>query len=177
VAHPDQQSSIRPELRGPRLALSPVSAEHLPRLRELHLLPQIRRWWLTPAAEWPFDEPGAVPYAICVNGAVIGFIQWYAEEDPAYRHAGIDIFLDPAWHGQGLGTEAVAVMCAHLIDDLGHHRVIIDPAAANEAAIRSYRKVGFKPVGVLRQYTRREDGAWEDGLLMDLLADELVRTG
>ena len=43
------------------------------------------------------------------------------------------------------------------------------------AAIRCYAKVGFRPVGVLRRYERGLDGTWHDGLLMDLLADELVR--
>jgi aminoglycoside 6'-N-acetyltransferase len=34
--------------------------------------------------------------------------------------------------------------------------------------------VGFKPVGVMRQYERDETG-WHDGLLMDLLTAELIR--
>ncbi|GAA4530723.1 GNAT family N-acetyltransferase [Amycolatopsis samaneae] len=37
--------------------------------------------------------------------------------------------------------------------------------------------LGFRPVGVLRQYERGADGTWHDGLLMDLLADELTGTG
>jgi aminoglycoside 6'-N-acetyltransferase len=49
----------------------------------------------------------------------------------------------------------------------------IDPAAANEWAIRAYESVGFRRVGVMRQYWRGPDGAWRDGLLMDLLAEEL----
>jgi len=50
---------------------------------------------------------------------------------------------------------------------------IIDPAASNEPAIRCYAKVGFRPVGVMRQYERGPDGTFHDGLLMDLLRDEL----
>ena len=49
----------------------------------------------------------------------------------------------------------------------------IDPAAANTRAIRAYEKIGFRPVGVMRQYERAPDGTWRDGLLMDLLAGEL----
>ena len=67
------------------------------------------------------------------------------------------------------------VICAHLIDERGFHRLVIDPEVANEAAIASFGKVGFKPVGVMRRYIRDVDGEWKDGLLMDLLADELVR--
>ena len=51
---------------------------------------------------------------------------------------------------------------------------VIDPAAANDQAIRSYSKVGFRPVGVMRQYERGGDGHFHDGLLMDLLRGELA---
>jgi aminoglycoside 6'-N-acetyltransferase len=50
---------------------------------------------------------------------------------------------------------------------------VIDPAADNAAAIRAYEKVGFRPVGVMRKYWRAPDGEWRDGLLLDLLAEEL----
>ena len=49
----------------------------------------------------------------------------------------------------------------------------LEGKAANTAAIRAYEKAGFKPVGVMRQYERLPGGEWHDGLLMDLLADEL----
>jgi aminoglycoside 6'-N-acetyltransferase len=58
----------------------------------------------------------------------------------------------------------------HLIEERGHHRVTIDPAADNAAAIRTYEKVGFKPVGVMRAYERDVGGqGWHDGLLMELV--------
>jgi aminoglycoside 6'-N-acetyltransferase len=69
----------------------------------------------------------------------------------------------------------VRVLCEHLIDDRGFHRLVIDPEVENAAAIACYRKVGFRDVGVMRQYSRDRFGAWKDGLLLDLLADELVR--
>ena len=65
-------------------------------------------------------------------------------------------------------------LAAHLIHERGHHRLTVDPAAANTVAIRVYEKVGFRPVGVLREYWRSPEGIWSDGLLMDLLAPELL---
>ena len=85
--------------------------------------------------------------------------------------------LEPALEGEaraGLGTDAVRTLAIHLIDDLGHHRLTIDPAADNAAAIRAYEKVGFRAVGLMRRYERGSDGTWHDNLLMDLLADELT---
>lgn len=60
----------------------------------------------------------------------------------------------------------------HLFDERGHHRLAIDPAATNERAIRAYERVGFRPVGVKRQYERGPNGLWHDGLLMDLLTSD-----
>ena len=119
-------------------------------------------------------EDGTEFLAVELNGAVVGAIQWAAEHDPMYRHAGMDIYLDPAVHGRGVGTDAVRTLARHLVHTLGHHRLVIDPAVDNEPAIRCYAKVGFRPVGVMRQYERGADGEWHDGLLMDLLADELT---
>jgi aminoglycoside 6'-N-acetyltransferase len=119
-------------------------------------------------------EEGTETFVIERNGQVVGAIQWHAEDEPDYRHAGIDIYMDPAVHGRGLGADAIRTLARHLIDDLGHHRLVIDPAADNGAAIRCYTKVGFRPVGVMRNYERGLDGTWHDGLLMDLLADELI---
>lgn len=75
--------------------------------------------------------------------------------------------------GRGLGAEALRTVLRHLFDERGHHRATIDPAVENERAIRSYERVGFRPVGVVRRAERAPDGRWRDALLMDLLADEL----
>ena len=107
-------------------------------------------------------------------GSVAGAIQWHEDGGPMYRHAGIDLFLASAWQGRGLGTDALRTVARWLIKIRGHHRLTIDPAASNVRAIRTYARVGFRPVGILRRYERGLDGTWHDGLLMDLLADELV---
>jgi aminoglycoside 6'-N-acetyltransferase len=93
-----------------------------------------------------------------------------------YRHANLDIFLATEWQGQGLGSEALRLLAGHLFDERGHHRLTIDPAAANGRAIRAYERVGFRPVGVMREYERGPDRTWHDGLLMDLLATEFRPT-
>jgi aminoglycoside 6'-N-acetyltransferase len=113
-------------------------------------------------------------FSIELDGEILDLIQYHEEEDPMHRHAGIDLFLSEHVHGEGLGTDAVRTMARHLILDRGHHRLVIDPAADNAAAIRAYEKAGFRRVGVMRQYERLPGGEWHDGLLMDLSADELA---
>jgi aminoglycoside 6'-N-acetyltransferase len=100
----------------------------------------------------------------------VGLIQCTEELDPHYRHAGIDIAVHRDWHGAGVGTDAIHALARHLLHQRGHHRLTIDAAADNEAAIRAYRRVEFRPVGIKRRYERKPDGSWHDGLLMDLLS-------
>ncbi|NND04229.1 MAG: GNAT family N-acetyltransferase [Acidimicrobiia bacterium] len=111
-------------------------------------------------------------YVVELHGEAIGAIQSYEETDRDYRHAGIDIYLAPQFHGKGLGSDAVRTLVRHLLAVEGHHRIVIDPAADNEPAIAAYRKVGFRVVGTMRQYERGDDGQWHDGVLMELLADD-----
>jgi aminoglycoside 6'-N-acetyltransferase len=156
------------------LTLRPLSASDAAELLRIHSTPEVARWWHLPEEGFPWsDEPEAVRYTIEVEGAVAGLIQFYEEPTPRYRHASVDLFLDPALHGRGLGTEALRRLVRHLIDDRGHHRITIDPSTGNAAAIRSYEKAGFRPIGVMRRYERAPDGeGWRDGLLMELLAGE-----
>jgi aminoglycoside 6'-N-acetyltransferase len=155
--------------------LVPVGAEHRDRLNELRRLPEVVRWWKEPWGDWLAEDPEIFRYAVLAGGEIIGYAQWWQDTSPLYRHAGVDLFLDPAAHGRGLGTETLRVICTHLIDEHEFHRVVIDPEVENEAAIASFRKVGFRPVGVMRRYILDNPGVWKDGLLMDLLAEELVR--
>ncbi len=164
------------ELVGRRVVLVLVIAEHVPELRRILAAPEVRSRWGDEAAsdEWPFDDPSAVRFAVVDDGRVVGMVQYGEEDEPAYRHASIDIFLDPRVHGRGIGRDAVRTLAGHLVHDRRHHRLVIDPAVDNEAAIRCYSAVGFRPVGVMRRYERDVDGTgWHDGLLMDLLGEEL----
>ncbi|MFJ2899227.1 GNAT family N-acetyltransferase [Streptomyces sp. NPDC087218] len=167
-------------LRGASVFLRPAVREDVPALAAIRATPEVRARWrggddLEAEVSADLEDSGSQHLTIEYQQRIVGMIQWHAEEEPEYRHAGIDLFLDPAVHGRGLGTDAVRTLARHLVDDHGYHRLVIDPAADNTVAIRCYTKVGFRPVGVMRQYERGADGTWHDGLLMDLLAAELVR--
>jgi len=172
-------AEARPTLVGRRVRLRPGRPGDAPRLRAILAEPSVWRWWgePDPVAVIEDDLRGGGPSALLVveiDGQVAGGIQYHEENDPMYRHAGIDIYLGSRFQGQGAGREAVALLARYLFEQRGHHRITIDPAAANDQAIRSYAKVGFRPVGVMRQYERGGDGHFHDGLLMDLLRGELA---
>ncbi len=159
--------------------LRPPTRADIPELARIRRTPEVHRHWrggddMVAAVEADLAELDSTPLVIELEGSVVGWIQYEAEEEPDYRHASMDIYVDPAVHGRGIGTDALRTLARHLIVDHGHHRLTIDPAAGNAAAIRCYTKVGFRPVGIQRQAERGNDGTWHDSLLMDLLADELV---
>jgi aminoglycoside 6'-N-acetyltransferase len=158
------------------MTLRPLQAADAAELRRIHATPEVTRWWgETPDGFPATDEPGATRQTILLDGVIVGLIEFHEELAPRYRHAAIDLFLDPLVHGRGLGTEALRRVVRQLIADRGHHRITIDPAAANAAAIRTYEKVGFRPVGIMRRYERDASGEdWHDSLLMDLLAGEEI---
>ncbi|NGN66330.1 GNAT family N-acetyltransferase [Streptomyces sp. A7024] len=158
------------EIKGEKVVLRPVDPADYPRLRELLARPEVHVWW----GDLDDDELAKL-LVILYQGEIAGGIQYEEETDPDYPHAGIDVFLDPTIRGQGLGVDAVRTLARWLIDERGHHRLTIDPAVTNTAAIRAYEKVGFKPVGVMRKYERNPvTREWNDNLLMDLLAEELA---
>jgi aminoglycoside 6'-N-acetyltransferase len=159
------------------VTLRPLLPEDRPRMREMLAQPSVAlRWQGTRGLDGITDElfgDDIHAFAIVIGQGVIGYVQYDEEDDPDYRHASIDIFLDERWQGRGLGTDALRTLTRHLVRDRGHHRITIDPAADNAPAIRSYEKAGFRAVGRLRRYERGPDGTWHDGLLMDLLAEEV----
>lgn len=171
-------AALTEELHGERIRLRRVGAADVDGLTEILREPEVERWW----GRWDadrvrkelIDEPQAVIFMIETNGESIGLIQYYEEDDPYFRHAGVDLAVATAWQNQGYGTEALRVVVRYLLEERGHRRLVIDPAVANERAVRAYERVGFRPVGVMRQYSLGPDGVWHDGLLMDLLASEFL---
>ena len=172
VAQWRRTSSQRPMddiLRTDRLTLRPLRDSDLAPLLEIV---NDSEWW---GADNDADDLrcDGMAFTIEVGGEVAGWLGVSEENDAMYRHAGLDITLAPRYQDKGLGPEALKTVIDWLVRERGHHRFTIDPAAHNDRAIRAYEKVGFRPVGRLRKYERGRDGSWHDGLLMDLLAEDL----
>jgi aminoglycoside 6'-N-acetyltransferase len=168
------------ELEGHRVTLRSTTIEDAPALAAILAEPAVAHWWGTfdldrVVADLVTGEPEELPFVIEHDGEIVGYIQAVEEDEPDFRHAGIDLFLRTDAQGRGLGPDAIRTLAIELIDQRGHHRLTIDPAVENTHAIAVYTKLGFRAVGVMRRYQRMTDGRWADALLMDLLAEELVR--
>lgn len=73
--------------------------------------------------------------------------------------------------GRGLGTEATRLVVGHAFESLGLRRVSLEAYSTNHRALRVYRKVGFREVGV-RPRAQLREGVWNDETLMAVTADE-----
>lgn len=168
-----------PALTGDGFWLQPLTRADSAELLALLAQPSVARYWGAYNAERLdrdfYDPAWTYTFLVRVDHAVAGAVQFHEELDPDYRYAAIDIALGEDFQGLGLGTKVLCRILRYLIDERGHHRITIDPATDNPRAIRTYEKVGFKPVGVMRKYERGIDGQWHDALLMDLLAEEFDR--
>jgi aminoglycoside 6'-N-acetyltransferase len=170
--------AMPPTLRGKLVALRPVTANDLEPIFAMLTDPTVARWWgeytRARVVEEMIEDDETAVFAVEAEGAFAGTIQYGEELDPMYHHASVDLALAEPYQGRGLGPDAIRTIARFLFEERGHHRLTIDPAVANTNAIRAYRSVGFQRVGLMRQYERGLDGAWHDGLLMDLLAGELI---
>ena len=169
----------RPTLTGERVTIRPGEEGDVDALLAVLDEPSVARWWGEPESREDVlgklsTSSSVVLLVVEVGGEVAGGIEYQEESTSEYRHAGIDVYLAERFQGRGLGAEAVRLLAQYLFDARGHHRLTIDPAVDNVRAVRAYEKVGFRPVGVMREYELRADGRFHDGLLMDLLRGELV---
>ena len=164
------------ELNGAHVRLRPVADADIPALTALAADPEVARWW------GDNDEgdirievcaPRAIAWCVEVDGEVAGLVVATEEPEPDYRSVELDIFIAAPLHGRGLGADALRTALRYFFAERDHHRAAIAPAADNARAIRCYEKVGFRPVGVMRQADRDRTGQWRDALVMDLLAVEL----
>lgn len=158
------------------LMRAPREGEREAAARQMAAGPETSRWWSADEGKvgrWLAD-PSAALLIIESGGRSAGIVQLYEEPDPDYRSASIDIAVFDTFQGQGVGADALRAVARWLFTEGGHHRITIDPAVANIRAVHVYEKVGFRPVGVMRDYERSDDGGWHDNLLLDLLPEDLT---
>ena len=168
-----------PTLTDGRVTLRPLREEDADALAAFVGHPSVREWWTNhDAAEhvrgFREDAREEAAFAIEIDGELAGWLGIEEELEPDYKHGAMDIFVASAFQNAGHGTAALRLAARWLFGERGHHRLHIDPACANARAIHTYERLGFRPVGVMRRYERGPDGEWRDGLLMDMLADELT---
>lgn len=131
-----------------------------------HADPEVARFW--DGETFTRDEmlerlrrPDVEAYVVEADGEPVGYLQSWHEGDDA--EGGIDMFLIPVARGRGLGPDAARAVAHYLREDRGWRRVTVDPYTWNEAAVRAWRRAGFRDVGE-READDEHKGRW---LLME----------
>lgn len=157
-------------LTGPLVTLRPPVEADVSKLVQILAEPEVELWWVgydEARVRAEILERADVARIIEVDGQCAGTLFVYRGEDPEYPTTVMHIFLGTAFRGRRVGEEAIALATAREFAE-GITRITLDPNVHNEGAIRSYERLGFRRVGVLRDYQVRPGGALEDGLFMDL---------
>lgn len=157
-----------PRLSGPRVALVPVSRP-LARavVREGDVAAELEPLGLRAAAGWPHPDTADAlrPLAehgtqgddggwlVAVAGEVIGECGWRGGPD-AYGDVLLGYGLTASAQGQGLGTEAVALLCTWAERQPGVHRLVAEVLPGNEASVRLLRRLGFDEDGADPPFVR-----------------------
>ncbi|MFT4048451.1 MAG: GNAT family protein [Solirubrobacterales bacterium] len=160
------------DLLSERLKLHETKVKDLPSLREIIQKPGTAEWWGVFEGSEDDDEL-LEGWTIRMGETIIGWIGAHEETAKKYPFVALDIMIDPDFHGNGYGPEALRCVIEHFASR-GHHRFTIDPSVDNARAIRAYEKTGFRRIGVARRYEQLRPGEWSDGLLMDLLVSDLA---
>ncbi|NAZ76335.1 GNAT family N-acetyltransferase [Kineococcus sp. T13] len=186
-------SSTPVPLTGRRVALEPLTAEHVEGLRAVVADGDLHRTWYThvPAP----DEVAAeverrlalqaagrmAPWAVrrLDTGAVCGTTT-YMNLDPDNRRLEIgSTFLAPSAQGTGVNAEAKLLLLTRAFEDLGCIAVELRTHWHNHQSRAAIARLGAKQDGVLRNHQLWRDGSYRDTVVFSIVESEwpAVRSG
>lgn len=125
-----------------------------------------REWFARKTAPDSQDRP----FAIEVDGRLIGQCELHVEESGLTAFYGIVIGDKTAW-SRGYGTAATREALRIGFEEMGLQRIWLNVGSHNPRGIRCYEKVGFRREGVMRR-ARLKRGQWIDVVVMAMLRDE-----
>ena len=112
---------------------------------------------------------GVQVVAVTHDERVVGWCDIVRVPLEGFRHTGrLGMGLLAPYRGQGIGRR-LAEAAIEAARGAGMERIELEVLASNTAAVKLYERLGFAHEGVKRR-ARHLDGAWDDNVLMALLA-------
>jgi len=119
------------------------------------------------------EAPNTIAFSVrtLADDTLIGFV---AFDEVNWQHGDTFVAIgigDPAYRGNGYGTDAMRVMLRYGFMELNLWRVQLDAFSYNERAIKSYLKAGFVLEGRQRGMLLRDGHRW-DFVYMSVLRED-----
>lgn len=182
---------LGPPLIGAKVTLATPTLEAMLLFPRWIAHPEVRRFMRvqhppSAAVEHDYYEQGArdpevVLWSLVVpteQGATIIGSTGLHRIDWRNRQATSGIIIgEPAFWGQGIASEAMALRTRYAFHDLGLEKIMTEIAVENVGSRRAAEKAGYREVGIRRRHMWRE-GRWHDMWLAEVLRDDwLVQQG
>lgn len=121
-------------------------------------------------------EGRTVPYAILLDGRLVGRININDVVRGAFESAHLGYWVAQDVTGRGVATAAVAEVARRAFTELGLHRLQADTLVHNAASQRILFRNGFTRIGLAPRYLRIA-GSWQAHLLHQLLVEDWSAAG
>ncbi|MCL8253368.1 GNAT family N-acetyltransferase [Aeromicrobium fastidiosum] len=113
-----------------------------------------------------------MPFAVTWDGEVVGMLTVNGITWGSARWASMGYWVSRTHAGRGVTPTAVALVCDHLLQTVGLHRIEISIRPENAASLRVVEKLGFTEVGVAKSYLHIA-GHWRDHRVFQILAEDV----
>lgn len=128
-------------------------------------------WYQNAVATWSAGTAYQFQIHVAADGRYIGNCGLH-NVDMLHRSAEIGILIGELdAQNRGYGSDAIMTLTRFGFDTLGLNRIEIRAQADNERSMHLYEKLGFTPVGRLREATYTF-GHFVDEAILDMLASE-----
>jgi RimJ/RimL family protein N-acetyltransferase len=172
---------MRPTLEG--VTIRPMRKDDLPALHEIVNMPEVADVLgpIPPLTYEKFEKwhgrfiehPKHVALVAQVEKKVVGLVTLSIGEEIHRYDSWLSIYVHKNFWRKGIGTQLMKAIM-NVARDIGLRRISLVVYAGNDAAIRMYKKIGFKIEGC-QKYGIYTLGKYMDTILMGLLLDEDLR--
>lgn len=121
------------------------------------------------------DPNDCFSFAVTADGKTVGNVSAFRQGNIHSRTAEFGYYLAEEYHGRGIMTEAVGLLCEYVFTNTDILRIYAEPFSDNLGSCRVLEKSGFVCEGTLRQNAVKNDIV-KDMKLYSLLASDFARS-
>lgn len=113
-----------------------------------------------------------MPFVLTWDDEVVGMLTVNGITWGSARWASVGYWVARSHAGRGVTPTAVALVCDHLLTNVGLHRIEIAIRPENAASLRVVEKLGFTEIGLAPAFLHIA-GNWRDHRIFQLLAEDV----